>query len=64
MQICKEIKKCKKHKNYKKMNLKFGRRYRSSFLLLLTKIYLSKSIQVTAQNDTQTSSYVESHHTT
>ena len=35
MQICKEIKKCKKHKNYKKMNLKFGHRYRSCFLLLV-----------------------------
>ena len=34
MQICKEIKKCKKHKTYKKMNLKFGRRYRSSSILV------------------------------
>ena len=37
MQICKEIKKCKKHKNYKKMNLKFGRRYRSSIFAYLAK---------------------------
>ena len=46
MQICKEIKKCKKHKNYKKMNLKFGRRYRSSsnwLLVLLIKINFSYS---------------------
>ena len=32
MQISKEIKKCKKQKKYKKMNLKFGRRYRSSLI--------------------------------
>ena len=32
MQICKEIKKCKMHKMYKKLNLKFGRRYRSSYI--------------------------------
>ena len=32
MQIFTEIKKCKTHKKYKKFNLKFGRRYRSSFL--------------------------------
>ena len=31
MQICKEIKKCKKQKKIQKMNLKFGRRYRSSY---------------------------------
>ena len=31
MQICTEIKICKTHKNYKKLNLKFGRRYRSCF---------------------------------
>ena len=31
MQTCKEIKKCKKHKKYKKkLNIQFGRRYRSS----------------------------------
>ena len=27
-----KVKKCKKHKKYKKMNLKFGRRYRSSYI--------------------------------
>ena len=37
MQICKEIKKCKKHKNYKKMNLKFGRRYRSCIIIIVDK---------------------------
>ena len=33
MQICKEIKKYKKHKNYKKMNLKFGQFYFNYYLL-------------------------------
>ena len=46
MQICKEIKKCKKHKNYKKMNLKFGRRYRSSYIVLL---YSISSVDNTVQ---------------
>ena len=33
--LYKEIKKCKTHKMYKKLNSKFGRRYRSSSHLLL-----------------------------